>query len=250
MIDIVTGGWHVCGPEWRGGWRHEPHSKLYVVRRGTADYDCGAGWRTLRPGRIHLIPGDRRHRYRCPRRMELWWLHVLPDDQRIAAQLAALRDLREWPQAGHRPRWTLAEGYVRTRPWPATLALSGLLLDLLADLPPPGPAPSRRLAGVAEWLEQTALRNPPLAEIARQAGLSPSQLTRLARVEWGETPHARVVRLRLQHARALLLTSDLTLAAIARRCAYADAPTFSKAFRARHGQPPDGYRRHQGGQAP
>lgn len=246
MLDLITGGFHVCGPEWRSGWRHESHTKLYVIRRGVGHYDCGAGERELRAGRIYLIPGQRRQRYRCSRRMELWWLHVLPTDQRLMSQLAAEPDLRSWSQARRSPTWRLLDGFFPERAWPSTLAITGLLSDLLSDLPAPATHAEQRLDGVADWLAGAATRNPPLSEIARQAALSPSQLSRVARREWGESPHARVLRLRLMHAQTLLRATELTVAAIARGCGYAGAPTFSKAFRRRHGEAPDAYRRRQG----
>jgi AraC-like DNA-binding protein len=243
MLRCITGGWHQCDWNWHHDWRHEPDSKLYVVHSGVAWYDCGAGEQPLRAGRIYLIPGERRHRFRCPRRMHLWWLHLRPEDPRLIAQIAGLTRMVDWPQAGREPTWQRLTGYGTERPWPTTLAMTGLVLDLCALLPPPPPRDPQRLEAVASWLTTAALRNPPLDEIARQAALSPSQLTRLAHREWGETPHARVLRLRLDYGRALLAQSDLTVAAIARRCGFADAPTFSKSFRAWQGEPPDAYRR-------
>ena len=243
MLRCITGGWHVCDPAWSRGWRHEPYSKLYAVRDGTAFYDCGAGERPLRAGQLYLIPGERPHRFRCARRMTVWWLHFTPEDLRLGVQLAALGDLRSWPQRAHPPAWQRLADYGAERPWTTTLAISGLVLGLCAELPVPPARPAERLAPLAAWLAEHALRNPSLAEIAHQAGMSPSQVTRLARREWGEAPHARVLRLRLTNARELLAGSDLTVAAIARRCSFADAPSLSKAFRAWCGEPPDTYRR-------
>ena len=243
MLALITGGWHRCDRSWRSDCSSEPHTKLYVPQRGSAWYDCGAGRRELIPGHLYLIPGDRIHAYCCPQLLELWWVHLQPLDPRLKQRLAALDDLVSFSRAGRQPVWELLTDFFRTRPLSATLSLQGWAHSLLGELPPCEPPAERRLEAVRTWLEQHALRNPSLAEIAKQAALSPSQLTRLAHREWREAPHAFVLRLRIQAARDLLFNSDLTVAAVAQRTGFADAPSLTKAFRRLIGQPPDAWRR-------
>ena len=243
MIALIKGGWHRCDQSWHSTCSSEPHAKIYVPQRGSAWYDCGAGPRELTPGHLYLIPGDRIHAYRCPQLLELWWVHLQPLEPRLRQRLAALEDLVSFPRAARQPVWELLTDYFQSCSLSATLTLQGWAQSLLGELPNREPPAERRLEAVRTWLEKNALRNPSLAEIAHQAALSPSQLTRLAHREWREAPHALVLRLRIQTARELLFGSDLTVAAVAQRTGFADAPSLSKAFRRLVGKPPDAWRR-------
>lgn len=245
MLHLVTGGWHHCTPAWDDG-GPQPHCKLYAPASGDAWYDAGAGEQRLHAGRLWLIPGGRTHRWRCPERFDLWWAHLVPTDPGVARLLAAMPDIRSWPMRGRQPVWRALADCFPPRSHGPGLAVIGLVLDLLATLPaPPANPDADRLEPVAAWLQAHALDNPPLARIAREAGLSPAQLVRVARRAWGEAPHARVLRLRLERARELL-DDGLTVAAAARRCAFADAPALTRAFGRRYGLPPAAWRRQRG----
>jgi AraC-like DNA-binding protein len=243
MLELVAGGWHRCDPTWSSARSSEPYTKIYVPQRGAGWYDCGAERHALTPGKLYLIPGDRIHAYHCADVLELWWVHLRPLDPHLRRLLSSLTDLVTFTQADRQPEWEKLTHHFSNRPLSSTLALHGWALGLLSELPPSQDQSERRLDAVRSWIEKHALRNPSLAEMARQAALSPSQFTRLAQREWRESPHALVLRLRIQGARDLLAGSDLTVAAVANRTGFADAPSLTKAFRRHVGQPPDAWRR-------
>ncbi|MGD9510753.1 MAG: helix-turn-helix domain-containing protein [Geminicoccaceae bacterium] len=60
-----------------------------------------------------------------------------------------------------------------------------------------------------------------VAELAAEAGLSPSHFMRAFRESVGLTPHQYVLRARLRHAEGLITATDLPLAAIARQAGFA-----------------------------
>ncbi len=82
-----------------------------------------------------------------------------------------------------------------------------------------------------------------VAQLAREAGLSRWHYIRSYRRQVGRTPMADVRRERLDAARDLLLTTELPLKEIARRCGLGSAQSFSRSFAARYGQPPGAFRR-------
>ncbi|MEV6896737.1 GlxA family transcriptional regulator [Amycolatopsis sp. NPDC051372] len=79
--------------------------------------------------------------------------------------------------------------------------------------------------------------------LARQAGISTRQLTRLFDAHLGTTPGKYVRTVRAEHAARLLAGTDLPLAAIARRCGFGSTETLRQAFLDHFDTPPSAYRR-------
>jgi transcriptional regulator GlxA family with amidase domain len=89
--------------------------------------------------------------------------------------------------------------------------------------------------------------------LAGRVGMSPRNLARRFKEETGVTPAAFVESLRVETARRLLESTDLTVAAVARRVGVAHAETLHRSFRRRLGTTPQQYREHfnrSGGAAP
>ncbi len=83
----------------------------------------------------------------------------------------------------------------------------------------------------------------PIAEVARNVGVSQRALETLFRANLGQTAQQVYRQLRLSEARRLLRLSDLPIADIARRCGYGDPGAMTRAFRGAFGLPPSRYRR-------
>ncbi len=96
---------------------------------------------------------------------------------------------------------------------------------------------------IVQYIHDHALESDlELAGLAARFGLGPSQLSRRFRAARGATPRSLVRAVRLQHARNLLVTTDLTVAQVARRCGYPDQFHFSRVFSHEMGTPPSAYR--------
>ena len=80
--------------------------------------------------------------------------------------------------------------------------------------------------------------------LATRIGMSPRTFARVFRRETATTPAAFVEDLRVETARRLLETTDLTVAAVAHRVGMKHAETLHRAFRRRVGTTPDRYRQH------
>jgi transcriptional regulator GlxA family with amidase domain len=80
--------------------------------------------------------------------------------------------------------------------------------------------------------------------LARRAAMSPRSFARAFRAETGTTPAAHVERLRVEAARRLLETTDLTVAAVATTVGLRHPETLHRAFRRQVSTTPNQYRTH------
>ena len=69
--------------------------------------------------------------------------------------------------------------------------------------------------------------------LARQVSLSASHFSRAFKTSFGTTPHMYIIRLRLELAQRLMLTTQDSLSQIALLCGLADQAHLSKVFRLR-----------------
>jgi len=254
LFHFRHGGKTACTTTWRSSGVHEPDHKLYIPLTGYGFYDAGMGERELRPDHLYFIPGGRRHRYHCPQQLTLYWVHLHALDHDLDQRLNRLNDIHAWPCARwHHAQtaWAGLEQFFNFRDPAIDLRLQALIAELIATLLVHVPTPTDhdqelllRLAPAAAWLDEHACSNPGLMAAAKRVDLSPVHFHRLATRCWGETPHARVQRVRLEHARALLRDDhDLSVAAIAERCGFGNPFYLTRAFTQRFGMPPTAYRR-------
>jgi len=105
--------------------------------------------------------------------------------------------------------------------------------------------------GLAPWQERRArdiLSNNlggelPLAQVARECGLSVSHFTRGFRQSLGVAPHQWLLQVRVERAKKQLLSSDASLADIAVDCGFAEQSHFTRVFRKHVGASPGQWRR-------
>lgn len=82
-----------------------------------------------------------------------------------------------------------------------------------------------------------------LAEAAGYAGLSPFYFQRVFTAEFQETPHEFVTRLRIEHAKKLLLAGNHSVTDICFEAGYESLGSFSTRFRSLTGLSPAAFRR-------
>lgn len=100
----------------------------------------------------------------------------------------------------------------------------------------------RRLRRSIELMHDNYARDLPLGEIAAAAYLSEYHFARLFKRITGQTPHAYLAGLRVEHACRLLAETDLSIAEVADRVGYQSASHFGKVFRTATGLTPTAYR--------
>jgi AraC-like DNA-binding protein len=99
-----------------------------------------------------------------------------------------------------------------------------------------------RVTRVVRMIEHELDQPHSLAEIARDAGLSPSYFLRTFTAVTGLTPHQYVRRSRLHAAATRLRIESARITDIALDCGFGDVSNFNRAFRAEFGVSPRAYR--------
>lgn len=99
-----------------------------------------------------------------------------------------------------------------------------------------------QLAKVIEYLHQNLTEGLSSKELATMACLSVSQFERRFREACGISPRQYVVRLRVDSAARLLISSELTVSEIAQECGFHDHAHLSRSFRKIMRQTPTAYR--------
>jgi AraC-like DNA-binding protein len=84
-----------------------------------------------------------------------------------------------------------------------------------------------------------------VSDLAAQVNLSPSHFARAFTIRLGLSPYSFIMKLRIERARTLLLTSDKSLAEIAVNCGLSDQAHFNRFFRRFVGMTPSQWRRQQ-----
>ena len=79
--------------------------------------------------------------------------------------------------------------------------------------------------------------------VAGTARLSPRALQLKFRNQLGRTVSQEITRVRIEHARSLLLTTNMSVLAVALQCGYESSEVFTRAFRRVTGTTPRAYRR-------
>ena len=103
---------------------------------------------------------------------------------------------------------------------------------------------------VLQALARDAFQPLSVAEHAARHGMTPAELRTVVRRGAGCSPKDYLLGIRLGHAKELLATSDLPVAAVARRVGYDDPAYFSRLFARRVGMAPVRFRAQQGRSVP
>ncbi|MFL6229028.1 MAG: helix-turn-helix domain-containing protein [Pyrinomonadaceae bacterium] len=89
----------------------------------------------------------------------------------------------------------------------------------------------RRVRRAVELMHAHMGRDLPLEVLASAAYLSSFHFARLFKKVTGASPHAYLAALRIERAKALLATTDLSITEVAQRVGYSSSSHFTKAFR-------------------
>jgi AraC-like DNA-binding protein len=254
-FSLLAGGFHRCDPSWS---KHadgiDRCHKLYMPVRGQARLKLETQEVTLRPGGAYLIPGYRLLRQECPRRMDVYWLHFVPESLYLSFLLSHVARVHVWKdcsleywQATCRKIPSVFSG----GSWGLSYRIQALLMDLVsrvletcnlhhvAALDPI----FEQLKPAVAFMDQNLFGNPRLADIARVVHLAPNYFHRKFTAAFHVTPFHYMLGRRLNLGRQLLLSTDLTLDQIAGRCGFCDAFHLSKLFKKHHGLSPKQLRR-------
>lgn len=142
----------------------------------------------------------------------------------------------------------------------ACIARAAMLLrEVQARHAPAGDSPQRSAGpGLARWklnrvllhVERRLGGNLRVRDLARLTGLSPGHFARAFHQSVGVAPRHFLIERRIERAKTLMQTSDMTLSEIALACGLSDQAHLSRLFRRHTGTTPNAWRREWRGSDP
>jgi two-component system response regulator YesN len=115
-------------------------------------------------------------------------------------------------------------------------------IDYVCQIRTRNPAAPVRQA--INYLEANYHQNVTLPGVARHVGLSPSRIEHLFKQYTSRTLSDYLMRLRVEHAKRLLLTTSLSAPEICRQIGYRQQPYFSRIFKRITGLTPTAFRKY------
>jgi AraC-like DNA-binding protein len=171
---------------------------------------------------VAAVPGARRMAFALPR---------LPPSPRLMPLLASLEAARD------------AEDGVELEEVALRVAgAAAALVDAHEAVDRPSRRDERRVTDALRRIETKSEAPLALADLARQAGMSPYHFLRVFKRVVGLTPHQFVLRTRLHRAAVRLRRSDESVSAISFDAGFNDLSTFNRRFRQIMGVTPTVYR--------
>jgi len=259
-------GWRVvdlvchAGPRDRLFVEQHAHVCVALVASGTFQYRSRAGRELLTPGSILL--GNAGQEFECGHE------HAAGDRciafqfekdhfERVAAEGGtpinepAFRKVRIPPVRGLSPIFAqvcagaMGVQDVHWEELGVCLAAQtiGLLDDRIAGRNDDSPSTVARVTRAVRAIECDPGAGNSLADLAREARLSPYHFLRTFQRLTGLTPHQFVVRMRLRRAAEQLALEQARILDIALDCGFGDVSNFVRAFRSEFGINPRGYQR-------
>ncbi|MGC0334716.1 AraC-like DNA-binding protein [Streptomyces sp. SAI-170] len=192
----------------------------------------------IRPGHVSLVPPDTEVHFHYRGRSEHFYVHLRLYDIGTARVVPVMQDAAaESTRLAELLRHAVAA--MATSPPRATAEVWAALWRI-AELPGDDGARGRHpfVAAAQAHVEEHLAGPLSVPDVARAVGVSHSHLTRLFRAETGRTVVSYIRHRRLQRARHLLLSSTLSITAVAAAVGIADLQAFNKACRRELGASP------------
>ncbi|MEI9955094.1 MAG: helix-turn-helix transcriptional regulator [Ferruginibacter sp.] len=99
----------------------------------------------------------------------------------------------------------------------------------------------KRLLKGKNFIEDTYLKNPCIAEIVKECNMTPFNFFREFKLAFGVSPYQYIMKKRMEYAQHLVM-KDLSFTSVATTCGFPDLFTFSKAFKKSFGASPAKYK--------
>ncbi|CAN5397810.1 DNA-binding transcriptional regulator [soil metagenome] len=106
------------------------------------------------------------------------------------------------------------------------------------------------LSDAVRYIREHACDPCTVHEVLRHVPISRRSLERQFADQFGRTPHDEITRVRIEQAKRLLVSSQLTLNEITERCGYSGVQNLARSFRKETGMTPAAYRRDSARGAP
>jgi AraC-like DNA-binding protein len=240
--------------------------ELSLCLRGSLVFECAGHAFNLLPGNVFVTQPDEWHRLSTnPKGLVMHWLFLrldpavrtllhLPPAESNALREALLSLPRRLFKGTERLRLAFQRLFKlndELAPGPfRRLAMRGATLDLLLSLveaaqTAPETSGNDRIQRLIATMQQRPQDDYPIDRLAREAALSPSQLTTRFKQLTGLPPYTFLLTCRVFSAQRLLLTTDKSITEIAQELGFSSSQHFAMQFKLELGITPSALRRGQ-----
>lgn len=245
-------GEEACSPSYAFGPHTRDHILIHFVESGCGVFYCGGQAYPVAAGQGFLILPGEETRYQADS-VTPWhyaWVGYRGSQAESLTRCAGLGEHhRVFTASDPAKAWhalTLMQEDARSL-MHIQMAVAGDLLRFLSLIEPvqglTAVDPAHAYCEKALWyLEGRYDRNVSIQETADFIGISRSHLYRLMMEVYGCSPKAKLLQIRMRHARQLLLSTSLTLDDIAHRIGLQTGTQFGTVFRSFHGVSPGTFR--------
>ncbi len=221
-------------------------SVLFACHDGGGEFLDNGRWRPFRPGDVAIVPAGVPHAYRTAARSMWRFSWVAYEDSLASPAFLKVREPLFLAGDALPLRWAVLGLHreVGSNADPAVEEQWCGLIDLHVLRLAKGARPiDDRLVRLWEAVEAEPARSWDGRSLARLAGLGPEQVRHLSNMHYGASPMARVARIRMRKAAALLLRDAGKLDEVAAAVGYRDVFAFSVAFKRIMGESPSMYKK-------
>jgi len=246
-----------CKPDWMQGPFEPVYSKIYYITEGEGRMSVGGEELRPRPGQLVFAPAGLTQSYSVTdpsRTYRMYWCHFTSSLSLMnlfsSFKLPFCLDA-EQPEQVVEAFEKLVHSYTTEQGPAKSIRMQAALLNLIscyveqAARTHPAHAPSlsgSKLNTVLQYIEARLERDLTVAELAGLIHHHPNYFIRFFKNHMGLTPMAYIYDRRLEKARQLLTSSDLSIGEIALAAGFNDIFHFSKAFKRKLGVPPSEFR--------
>ena len=241
-------GHYSCGLDYRvRRQNYDSFLFLYVHRGKLYCGDRSRPRREVPQGSFALLDCYEPHEYGALEPSEIYWIHF---NGPVARQVCEViwQSGTPVPRSLDRSIRTISDIFERTKQNGVleeaimNRLIVTLLTEFLVRTEQQAAAGNEAIEEVRNYILENPYRDLTLAELARQANLSPYHFSRIFKRQVGTSPHDYLIYARLNLAKFYLTSSDKSIKQIAFSCGFSSECGFCTAFKNRLGVPPSEYR--------
>lgn len=246
-LELLTGGYTKLTDRWVCNERRFQFTRLYYIYSGSAELYCNGKTIVMVPGNMYLLPTGLSIGYRCPVRLEQFFLHVtlttpegfdmlslVPKICQFSCSRSLLEELKNLSNA---------EDYGQLLKFKTLINQTVADCLLAENIPFPIKPYSHEVLQAMAYIQNNLTLQLSGEQIAQALFTSPSRLYKRFKAETGISLGAYQDKLIFYRATLLLAERQLSLKEISQQLGFCDQYYFSRRFKAQMGTTPTLYRK-------
>lgn len=219
-----------------------PRHQLIFSRKGQGELSINGSLYTVKEGEYFYLEPFAAHHYK--RVSEEWstdWLLFDSLSKDIINVLGLISQPRPIPKAVDHIFYDMA-GMIAREEKHLDRLLSGQLYQLLINTSLDDLEGDNQFSDVIDYIDEHYKRDITLDQLAGLMKITPHYFCKIFKLNYKLRPMEYMTEVRLKHAKALLLGSDLTIKRIANEVGFRESAYFGKVFKDKVGMTPSAYR--------